>query len=395
VEISLTLRLQATEKGKDMLCINNGIIRHLQCGLFFVAWVFGITIPVLAQKQDGKQAGLIEVASFGHYRPIGVAVAKQGNRLFVSFPHGHPFRYALIEVKDGKETPFPDLAWNKFVSRTDKTHFANVQDLYADDENNLWVLDSSPNRGSSSHGSPAESTGYFKLVKIDLTTDSVKRIYYFEDDKSALNDVNVDNDKGLAYLSDPGLRAIVVLNLKTGKSRVVLKDDPSTMAQPGFILHLDGVDVVNQQGHPFVSNVNGIALTPDHKYFYFRAISQKKLYRIETQYLADTTLSENTLSAKVEMVAETGVCHGMIADAHGNVYLSSSPDHSIKYVSPGGKLHTLVTDQRLIWPDSFGIGSDGYLYVSCSQINRSPGFNHGIDKTAYPYRVYKVKLPFR
>lgn len=354
-----------------------------------MAWMASFFLmPWQGRAQAPSSSGLIPVASFGHYRPIGVTVAPEGNRLFVSFPHGNPFRYALVEIKDGNEIPFPDRRWNRFVSRGDKTHFSNVHDLSTDSRNNLWVLDSSP----------SGDTGYFKLVKINLATDSVARIYYFGDlphGESALNDVNVDNAKGLAYLTDPGLHALVVLNLRTGKSRVLLRDDPSMLAQPGFRLHLDGVDVVDRQGHPFVSNVNGIALTRDDRYLYYRAISQMKLYRIATRYLADTSLSSKALAAKVETVGTTGVCHGMIADKQGNIYLSSSPDHSIKYWSPDGRLHTLVTDPRIIWPDSFGIGSDGYLYFSCSQINRSAGFNGGVDKTDYPYRVYKVRLPGR
>jgi len=104
-------------------------------------------------------------------------------------------------------------------------------------------------------------------------------------------------------------------------------------------------------------------------------------------------LTATELSAKVEMVAETGVCHGMTADAKGNIFLSDSPKHAITYISPDGQLHTLVKDQRISWPDSMGISPDGYLYFSCSQMNRLPKFNNGQDQTNYPYRVYKVKLP--
>jgi sugar lactone lactonase YvrE len=343
-----------------------------------------ITHPAMSQQAT---APLIEVASFGKSQPIGVTVAPASNRLFVSFPHREPFVYALIEIINGKPVPFPDVEWNKLTPGQETTHFVNVQDLYADDKNCLWVLDPKPMGNAESK---------FKLVKIDLTDNKVKHVYNFDDidkSKSALNDMCIDNDKQLAYLSDPGQHAIVVLDLKTGKSRVVLKDDKSTTVQPGLKLHLDGKDVVDEQGNPFVSNVNGIALTKDNKYFYFRAINQTKLYRIETTYLANTTLSDADLAAKVELVAETGICHGMIADSKGNIYLSDSPDHAIQYVTPDRQVHFLVKDKRLSWPDSFGIGTDGYLYLSSSQMNRLPKFNNGQDKVEYPFRVYKVKLP--
>jgi sugar lactone lactonase YvrE len=95
----------------------------------------------------------------------------------------------------------------------------------------------------------------------------------------------------------------------------------------------------------------------------------------------------------VKMIGETGVSHGMIADAKGNIYLSDSPNKAIKYFTPDGQLKTLVRDKRLIWPDTFAIGPDGYLYVTASQLNRSKKYNNGVDKTDYPYRLFKVKLP--
>jgi sugar lactone lactonase YvrE len=344
-----------------------------------------MTVISIAKSQ--QPAKLIEVASFGKNQPIGVTVAPTTNRLFVSFPHREPFLYALTEIVNGQRVPFPNEEWNKFTRGQSASHFVNVQDLYADDKNCLWVLDP-----KSTGGADAE----FKLVKIDLTDNQVKQVYTFDDidkSKSALNDMCIDNDKQLAYLSDPGQHAIVVLDLKTHKSRVVLKDDKSTVVQPGLKLHLDGKDVINNQGKPFESNVNGIALTKDNRYFYFRAINQTKLYRIKTTYLANQALTGAELSAKVELVAETGICHGMIADSRGNIYLSDSPDHAIQYVSPDRKVHFLVKDERLSWPDSFGIGNDGYLYLSASQMNRLPQFNKGEDKVEYPFRVYKVKLP--
>lgn len=355
-----------------------------------------LTIPLFlslfcnaGHGQTAAKSKLITVATFGHHRPIGVTVSPVSNRVFVSFPHSQPFQYALVEIKNGQAEPYPDTRWNKFVTFADKSHFSNVQDLTTDDQNNLWVLDAAPGRGPG-------GIGYFKLLRINLERDAVERIYYFDDldkYKIALNDVNIDHVRGLAYLSDPGSHAIVVLNLATGKSRILLKDHPAMLATPGLRLHLDGKDVVDLHDNAFVSNVNGIALTTDKQYLYFRAINQLKLYRIKTDCLADSTLSYSQLSSCIEDMGETGICHGMIADKLGNIYLSASPDHAIKFLSPDGKLHTLIVDSRIIWPDSFGIGSDGFLYFSCSQINRSPAFNAGIDQTDYPYRVYKVALP--
>ena len=90
-------------------------------------------------------------------------------------------------------------------------------------------------------------------------------------------------------------------------------------------------------------------------------------------------------------------------DKVGNVYLTDSPDKAIRYFTPGRsagavdspnrELKTLVQDNRLLWPDSFGIGTDGYLYVTAAQIHRTKRYNNGEDKVDYPFRLYRVKLP--
>ncbi|NCD67761.1 gluconolactonase [Mucilaginibacter sp. R11] len=329
------------------------------------------------------QVRLIEVASFGQNQVIGCKVSASG-RLFAGFPKHEPFLYALAEVKNGKRTPYPDLV--------SQGRFKNVQDLWTDEQDNLWVLDASPAVAAAAPGADSRKiTGDFSLYEYSLKTNKLIQVYTFDDlDKthSALNDVRIDHSRELAYLSDPGLCAIVVLDLKTGKSRLALQNHPSTKADPNFTLRLDDEDVIDDKRKRFSSNINGIALTTDNQWFYYRAINQTKLYRISTEALAS-----GKTDGKVELIAETGVCHGMTADSKGNIFLSDSPNNSITYVDSKGKLNTLVKDPRISWPDSMGISPDGYLYFSCSQMNRLPKFHQGVDKTDYPYRIYKVKLP--
>ena len=355
-----------------------------------------LTIPSARGQQTYHSDQLISVADLGKRRAIGVSVSAD-NRLFVSFPRGgKDYQYGLTEVVDGQPLPFPDEGWNAHTGDS-TARFVNVQDLYVDANDYLWVLDSKPApKGSIFGDAGGNAEGAFKLLKVDLATNTVDRIYTFDDlDKSTagLNDIRIDTDKNLGYLSDPSRAAIVVLNLTDGSTRTVLQGQPFTTADPDVVLTYDGTEMRNGNGNPFRSNVNGIALTHDNRYFYFKPINKRNLYRIETRYLADASLMDQELAARVEDMGKTTVTHGLIADKQGNIYLSSSMDYSIKYLSPDGKLHTLVQDSRLLWPDSFGIGSDGYLYLSCAQLQRDPTWNNGEDKVKYPYQIYKVKLP--
>ena len=348
-----------------------------------------ITTCTIAQNDTQESPLLIEAAQFGAFQPIGVAVTKTG-RTFITFPRHQPYQYGVVELVNGVRKPYPNEEWNQFDSLHPRSHFINAQAAVPDDKNRLWILD------PANPGDEATIPEGVKLLQVNLATNKVDRIYRFEDlpkFQGALNDVRIDTKRNMAYLSDPKLTAVIVLNLATGKSRMLLKDDESTKADPEYKLHLDGKEVVDDKGKAFSSNVNGIALTHDFSYFYFRAINQTRLYRIKVDYLVDSTLSSSQVSAAVETVGETGVSHGMIADDKGNIYLSDSPNKAIRYVTPTGEFKTLVQDKRLIWPDTFAIGNDGYLYVTCSQINRTKKYNAGEDKMEYPFRLFKVKLP--
>ncbi len=327
-------------------------------------------MALLLMAAISQPDSLITVATFGRHQPVGLAV-NEDNRVFVTFPRqsgGTAHDFSLAEIVDGQRIPY--TAYKDFV---------NLQALWASGKT-LWALDS---------GHP------MKLVKIALKNATIERIYRFEDlDKngSSLNDVRIDESRHLAYFSDPGRAALVILDLKTGATRTVLKRTKSTLAAAAYVLHLDGIDVISTSGAPFSSNVNGIALTSDDRYFYYRAINQEHVYRIATQYLADASLTDAELEKHVEDMGRVGVSHGMISDRKGNVYFTDSPENAITYLTPAGEVKTLVRDARLSWPDSFGIGTDGYLYVTAAQLNRTTRYNQ-TDRTVYPYGLYKVKLP--
>jgi sugar lactone lactonase YvrE len=338
--------------------------------------------PLLAQQ-------LLEVAQFGRYQPVGLAISRTG-RTFVSFPRWtNAYQYGLAELlPDGTRRPYPDEAWNRWDTLRPRETFVSLQALFIDEADVLWALDpANPNFGKSI---PAG----VKLLKIDLKTNRVERVYRFEDlplGQTSLNDVQVDARRQVAYLSDPGRAALVVLDLKTGKSRTLLQRHASTTADPNYVLRIDGREVRDASGKAFSSPVNGIALTPE--YLYFRPITQTNLFRIPTAVLRDAALTPEQVAAQVETVGEAGIAHGMLADRAGNVYAGDSEKKTLyRYIADQKSFETLVQDERLLWPDSFAIGPDGYLYVTAAQYQRLPKFNGGQDRVEYPFRLYKIKL---
>jgi len=360
----------------------------------FILPIAIIVCTMMGCQRSLENRKLVQVAEFGHSMAIGLSVNTE-NRIFVSFPNYNGVgNLALAEIIDGSLHPYPDTEWN--TKGDYGHHFLRVQDIYVDAQDFLWVLDSKPGSAGNIFGDgQGEAQGLFKLVKINTKTDKVEDTFLFEDlDKStsALNDVRIDVDKQLAYLSDPGQAAIIVLDLQSKTSRSVLAQTSYTLADK-ITLEYDSIKMQDKDGKPFSSNINSIALTRDYKYFYFKPINKQNLYRIETRYLADQELTDDDLATKVEDRGEVGITHGMIADGKGNIFFASSENYNISYIDADGRLKTLIEDPNLLWPDSFGIGPDGYLYFTCAQMQRLPQWNGGQDKTEYPYKAFKVKLP--
>ena len=95
----------------------------------------------------------------------------------------------------------------------------------------------------------------------------------------------------------------------------------------------------------------------------------------------------------MEDLGRFAVTDGMIFDARGNLYLGDYPNYKMLTVTPSQNMEDLLSDERLIWPDSYAISQDNYLYISCSQINKQPDYNEGENKRTSPYTIYRLKLP--
>ncbi|HEY4283534.1 MAG TPA: L-dopachrome tautomerase-related protein [Chthoniobacterales bacterium] len=343
-------------------------------GLFFAA----IACPA---------AQLEEVAQFPNQQVTGVAVSKSG-RIFVNFPDwSDDHTISVAEIVNGAVQPFPNQEMNQ--PGAPGTHFVCVQTVCIDAEDNLWILDpAAPKMKQIVPRGP-------KLIKVDLRTNQVVQTIPCGEDiapkKSYLNDVRIDNRDNKAFMTDSGLGAIVVIDLKTGKGRRFLEDDNSTKAEKGVKLNVDGRDLLDQQRKTPQIHSDVIALDATNNYLYYHALTGHTLYRIKTDYLKDPNISRNELSSKVENMGTTSAPDGMLESPDGRIYLTAIEQNAIIRFDPGTrKTETVIEDKRLSWPDTLSWGPQETLYVACSQIQSSPRFNQGKNLRTDPYRVFKI-----
>ncbi|KQM77976.1 hypothetical protein ASE74_16065 [Pedobacter sp. Leaf216] len=340
---------------------------------------------------EEESRGFENVYADSTYRLTGVAVSAM-QRIFVNFPNwAPPYRYAVIEsLPDGTKKPYPDEQWNSFkLGEEGGNKFVCVQAVYADDKDCLWVVD------AAGIGLGKVYRNSNKIVKINLKNNQVERIYRFDSSvagaDSYLNDIRVDNAAGYAYITSSSNGAIIILNIKTGNSRSVLTGSSYTMSDKGYAFKINGQEWVNEKG-PVKINADGIALSPDMRWLYFKPLTDRKLYRIKTALLRDFQTPLAKVNESVEELGTFVTTDGMEFDDKGNLYLGDLESSRLMRIDTDMKMSEVVQDStKLIWPDSYSF-RDGYLYISCSQIQYGPFFNAGKDMPRLPYRVIRIKV---
>jgi sugar lactone lactonase YvrE len=254
----------------------------------------------------------------------------------------------------------------------------------------LWVVDAAGGFGS------VPLAGEAKLVRLDIATDEVTRIYRFDravlPERGFINDVRVGD--GFAYLTDSGLGALIVLNLETGEARRVLASDSRLKADPSLTLQIDGVPYVNAQNETPQMNVNPLELSADGRHLYFQPNGGPRLYRLAVAKLQDFSLDDAVLAAAVEDQGPTRFNAGMTMAPDGSIYFSDIEIGGITRRTPDGRFEIVARDAaKVVWPDASRLGPDGYLYFPAAQVNRLPGNNpSGESLIERPFRMFKMSI---
>jgi sugar lactone lactonase YvrE len=371
------------------------------------ALLFALSLSALGFAQNlatEKTTGNLEVvATFEEPMPTGVTVSKDG-RIFVNFPKwADPVQYTVVEVKNGKTTPYPDLDWNRYApGDRQEDKLVSVQSVVVDPSGTkLWILDTgSVNFGPVQLGGP-------KLLAVDLSNDKVVNKILFPADvalpTSYLNDVRFDlrrGKEGMAFITDSsteGPNGIIVVDLASGKSWRRLKDHPSTKADAAFLGVVEG-DILLQRepGKPpkkpkFGSD--GIAISPDGKTLYYCALASRHLFSVSVDALADQSKSDQDVAATVMDLGEKGgASDGLESDQQNRVYLTDYEHDAIRRRYPDGRIETLAHDPRMLWPDTMSLGADGFLYFTANQLDRMARFHDGNDLRQPPYVLFKLKV---
>ncbi|MDX1933748.1 MAG: L-dopachrome tautomerase-related protein [Capsulimonadales bacterium] len=365
-----------------------------------------LALPVAAQNaprvERKDNADLRIVHSFQEAMPVGIAVSRTG-RMFVSYPRWEdPLTFTLAELKDGKETPFPEGGTYQQGNRFDpQTNLVSLQGLRMDSRDRLWVLDTSTvNMQPVQPFSP-------KIVCYNLQTGREELKFRIPGDVAPegtyLNDLRIDltrGTKGMIYITDSGQRpGILVFDIGAQKAWRRLADHPSVKPEEKFMGFPEGralfrMPTPERREHLKIGS-DGIALSPDGKTLYYTPLASRRLFSVSCDALVDPAKPEEEVAATVRDLGEKGVADGLEEDTQGNVYITNWEQNAIIRRRPNGMFETVVHDERLLWPDTLALTEDGYLYILSNQLHRQPGYNAGKDLRKKPYILGRVKTDTR
>lgn len=305
----------------------------------------------------------------------------------------HPFFAPAIRVmhynpRTKTSEPFPNSSWNSPQRNTDH-YLDDVLGIRNDSKGVVWMLD----MGTRSKITP-------KLVGWNTRLNRLEKIYHIPAPASIptsqLNDFVIDEKRGLVVIADEDIAhggdgskaALVVLNMKTGKSRRLLQGHYSVVPERKPVI-VDGKQLnIPGTTKPILVGADGITMDERNEWVYYAPLNGTTLYRVRMDELAYSNMKD----IRVEQYAQKRNNGGLSIDTEGNIYLTYVGDKSIGVIPSGNKRSVIyVTDRAMVWPDGVSYNKDGYMYTGAAQLPDAAVFNNGKDLTSKPFLIYRFR----
>lgn len=110
---------------------------------------------------------------------------------------------------------------------------------------------------------------------------------------------------------------IAVTQLKSGESRLLLAGDRSSVSDPDQHLMFGQRIARKLDGQILTLQTDGIAISPDREWFYYRPLTDHHYWRVPTAAPIDTSLSSQALSQRVQSLGDGAMTGGLIMSAAG------------------------------------------------------------------------------
>jgi Major royal jelly protein len=317
--------------------------------------------------------------------PGNLAVSKKG-RIFCTYhAEGRP-ETKVWELVDGKPQPFPNEQWQS--DKNGDVFLGDIFNIRIDAKDRLWTVD---------HGFHGIKTP--RLLCFDINTrELVEQIDLLKNvcgTGSYIQDMQIDSACAKIYIADLAAfgknPAIVVVDVATKKARRLLENHESVLPGDFKVVNKGRTMAPIGPFFHFHPAVDPIALDKQNVWLYYGPMSGDTMYRIRASDLNNESLSAKELGKRVEFYAKKSQCDGITMDRAGNIYLTSIEDGAINVIGTDRKQYTLVTHEKMRWPDGMSFGPDGYVYVADSDIPDMMMKSKSHMKENAPYYIFKFK----
>jgi sugar lactone lactonase YvrE len=313
--------------------------------------------------------------------PGNIAVSKTGRIFITLHPEAKPEFAKVVEIKDGKMIPFPDLESQKDV-------YHSPQGIRIDSQNRLWTIDHGDN---GIHGA--------RLVAVDLDTNKIIDQFDFPKEIaglfSYLQDLVIEPNGRYIFIADVNFfgksPALIVYDSKLRKAKRLLENDESVKSKDYIIQAYNGPMVRLFGLIAMKPGADSIGLDSKAEYLYYAPMTHDRLFRIPVAALIDESLSSDDLKEKVENYAPKILSDGITLDDEDNVYLTDVENRSIVQIDTKRNLKISVQSPKLRWPDGLSWGPDGYLYIADSDIPDLVLASRIEIKKAAPFYIFRYK----
>jgi Gluconolactonase len=360
-----------------------------------------IIIAMLVNLNAMTQSVKHEVFATVEQSVGNIAFTSQGDLVYSHHPFFNPkFRVVKYNAQTKTTMPFPNEEWNT-PRQTDDHYLSNVLGIRNDEDGIVWMLD----MGQRDPVTP-------KIVGWNTVTNQLERIYYLPETAvvptSQPNDMVVDTrhkvfviaDEGIGNGGDGSTAALIVVDMKTGKTRRLLEGTRTTLPE-NLPTMINGKSLA-VNGKNLLVGADGITADRNFEWLYYAPLNGSKIYRVKLDDLLNENLSESELDKRIETYSDKPNNGGLSIDHDGNLYLTAMESNSVAVILAKDKsVHNIVTDENLLWPDGVSYNQvDGYMYVSAAQVHLGAVFNNGKNLATAPFYIFRFKpiakgVPFR
>ncbi|MDO6445425.1 L-dopachrome tautomerase-related protein [Colwellia sp. 1_MG-2023] len=351
----------------------------------------GLTVIVSSPIKAVEVGELEAVTQFNDTRGGGITVTPDGRIVISMHPLDNP-KYRVVEVMaNGTKKPFPTVDWAD-GPEIGKVGLTSVIGVHTDSNGIVWILD------MGSETTPAQFIAWDSVKNKLHNTIIIDQVAL--QPNSFIQDFAIDEKHGKIYIADMTFGnfmgatkpAIIVVDVKTGKSKRVLENTEQLMPEDiDIVIEASLLASKTKEGktNNLRFGLNPIAIDEANNWLYFGAFSGTKIYRLPTSLIADSKTSSNKLKKSIEVFGPKNPSDG-IAFAPGGGILATDLENSAIGLTTKGKYQTLIKDKKLSWPDSLAV-SNGYIYVTQDQLHQHPAFSQGLGNAKAPYTLYRFK----